>query len=696
MDRSAKLRKLNEFRRSMPHCSSSALGKILGAVKDHGLPTDGSLNRDLFRNARDEQCNELTPFGPMLQQISLIGKDGAALQMHVAHPAAVLWKAVKECKPFRAFLLLMLQKNPSSPDSPWHLLLYSDEVVPGNPLACLNRRKFHAIYWTFLELGVNALSHEESWFTIATEYSIHVNLVSAGLSQVIGALLKLFFDKGGTDMAVTGILLEFEDEPIRLWVVMGGVIQDGGAHKSVWHCRGDGASKYCLICKNLFTEECKMCNEDGTNMLCCRATKETDLVRATGREVRANARHLARVAGTMSTPDFTHLQHALGFTHHPHAILLDRSLDDIIDPVEHYMHDWMHACFVDGVSNVLLYLLFESYIAKGNLNIYSTFGTYLSNWCWPGRFRFDQSQLSAIFDESRVATHRKSNHIKCNASSMLSILVVAAVFVQQVLMVIPSACPAECTAFLLFVDIIDLIMATSRITIPPEKLLDAVEKFLEAFAAVWGYEWMTPKFHWLLHLVDQLRKLRRLLNCFCLERNHKVPKRYATELTHMTKKPNAFLLKEVICHHFGRLNDPAIFSFDVGLLSPLKPTKRLKTLLAAELGIQCDDQHVMWSKIARYSPLATCSNDDMVLFRSADGGSKIGRIQMHLAVEGVMVSLVSVFTLVKHDAGCDYAVWSKDADAYGHLIETDCIIDSLVYTQLPNDSVGVLVPVEFR
>jgi len=46
MDRSAKLRKLNEFRRSMPHCSSSALGKILGAVKDHGLPTDGSLNRD--------------------------------------------------------------------------------------------------------------------------------------------------------------------------------------------------------------------------------------------------------------------------------------------------------------------------------------------------------------------------------------------------------------------------------------------------------------------------------------------------------------------------------------------------------------------------------------------------------------------------------------------------------------------------
>ena len=85
-----------------------------------------------------------------------------------------------------------------------------------------------------------------------------------------------------------------------------------------------------------------------------------------------------------------------------------------------------------------------------------------------------------------------------------------------------------------------------------------------------------------------------------------------------------------------------------------------------------------------------------MLFRAADGGSKIGSVQMHLEAEGVTVSLVSVFTLVRHDAGCDYAVWSKDADAYGHLIETDCIIDSLAYTQLPNDRVGVLVPVEFR
>ena len=72
-------------------------------------------------------------------------------------------------------------------------MLYSDEVTPGNPLATLNKRKFHAIYWSFLEFGLNALSREEAWFCIATEYSILVNLLSAGLSQVIAKLLMVFF-----------------------------------------------------------------------------------------------------------------------------------------------------------------------------------------------------------------------------------------------------------------------------------------------------------------------------------------------------------------------------------------------------------------------------------------------------------------------------------------------------------------------
>ena len=82
----------------------------------------------------------------------------------------------------------------------------------------------------------------------------------------------------------------------------------------------------------------------------------------------------------MSSEDFTHLQQALGMTYHPDALLLDRSLDNVIDPCKMYLHDWMHGFFVHGVWNVILYLFFETLIGLGYKQVYNVFSTYLSKW----------------------------------------------------------------------------------------------------------------------------------------------------------------------------------------------------------------------------------------------------------------------------------------------------------------------------
>ena len=47
----AKARKLNAFRRRLPHCSASALGAILQAVQYTGLP-EGGVGRGALRAAR--------------------------------------------------------------------------------------------------------------------------------------------------------------------------------------------------------------------------------------------------------------------------------------------------------------------------------------------------------------------------------------------------------------------------------------------------------------------------------------------------------------------------------------------------------------------------------------------------------------------------------------------------------------------
>ena len=96
---------------------------------------------------------------------------------------------------------------------------------------------------------------------------------------------------------------------------------------------------------------------------------------------------------------------------------------------------------------------------------------------------------------------------------------------------------------------------------------------------------MVPKSHWLLHLPSVLSRFSKLLNCFCLERKHRVAKRYATDLTKTKSGSQSSLLKEVTNHHFGQLQQPDSLSFDVGLVDPKAPSRALKLMFKPQLSM---------------------------------------------------------------------------------------------------------------
>ena len=206
---------------------------------------------------------------------------------------------------------------------------------------------------------------------------------------------------------------------------------------------------------------------------------------------------------------------------------------------------------------------------------------------------------------------------------------------------------------------------------------------------------MVPKFHWLLHLPGVLSRFSNLLNCFCLERKHRVAKRYATELTNPKASRQASLLKEVTCHHFGQLSNHDCFSFGVGLVSPKAPSRRMKGMLKSEMSIDADIHEVKWSTESRFSPLATCRKDDVVVFKAADN-IMVGKVQLHLEVEHAAVTMLKVYTLVRTEAGSGYATYMCN-DEGASLIETECIVETIVYnSSLANDRCGIILPIEFR
>ena len=191
-----------------------------------------------------------TIYGPILKQMQLLDTSGASIDMPFACPFASLTYALAESPNFRKLVKQRLLLNPSTPEHPWTIVLYCDEVTPGNPLATLNKRRFHAFYWSFIELGTAALSNEECWFILLTEFSTIVSSLTGGLSACFAGAVKAFF-KDGMHMKHGGITLSLDGEDVKLFAEMGSVLLDGGAHKYVWGARGDSGSKFAYCAKNI-------------------------------------------------------------------------------------------------------------------------------------------------------------------------------------------------------------------------------------------------------------------------------------------------------------------------------------------------------------------------------------------------------------------------------------------------------------
>ena len=67
----------------------------------------------------------------------------------------------------------------------------------------------------------------------------------------------------------------------RLRVRLGAVLQDGGAHKAVFHAKGDGGTRMCFLCNNLVADRSRLV--DGENQLTCKLLSRSQLCMANGK-----------------------------------------------------------------------------------------------------------------------------------------------------------------------------------------------------------------------------------------------------------------------------------------------------------------------------------------------------------------------------------------------------------------------------
>lgn len=241
-DRAAKLRRLNDFRRGLPHISQSGLAAVLDEVERHGAPELHS--RQAMQAATAAELSNSTPYGDLLVDLPVVSAKHTAMTLLAMNPIALVCLAYEQGGSFTQLFDAAWAQAPSTPDQPWRLILYGDEVVPGNAIGFDNLRKCWVLYFSFFEFGMLALQHEEAWFTLLVSRSSVVAKVSGGISQVYGAAIKLFFGQcSGVDLKTGGMVLRRPNgEQLRLFADLWMILQDGGAHKMVWHCKADRAN----------------------------------------------------------------------------------------------------------------------------------------------------------------------------------------------------------------------------------------------------------------------------------------------------------------------------------------------------------------------------------------------------------------------------------------------------------------------
>ena len=154
----AKHARLNSLRCNLPFMSQSALAAVLKAAREEKLLA--ATRRDI-REARDADCQQMTPYGKLHKGFPVMLKTGRSLQLEIQSPQAMLWHMRVHNSSFADLISRTYAAKPCTRVQPWRLLLYSDEILPGSALAYNATRKSWGWYWSIMELGPQILSNED-------------------------------------------------------------------------------------------------------------------------------------------------------------------------------------------------------------------------------------------------------------------------------------------------------------------------------------------------------------------------------------------------------------------------------------------------------------------------------------------------------------------------------------------------------
>ncbi len=662
-DDAAKRRRLTSLgKKSL--VSARGLEGVLNAVKKNGLPD--SFSRSTQYRYRKESCSLETPYGKLVVPIELPMQT-----IGIQNPLAMLYHQCASIPSFAALLRASLQAKRPSPQDPWTIILYADEVSPGDPLRG-DRRKSWAVYWSFAEFGLEVLGSEEAWFTLCCVRANLVSELDGGISHLVKLVLARFF--GASHNIGSGIILDFEgnDDKALLFATSDVLLADEPALAAIICAKGASGTKPCMLCKNVVGSRAHYEGGYAVPLTCTDVSKfkmHTD----------ASVKSLFKTLGDLRDDSTFALKETLwGFKFSDHSIILSELP---FKPISGTMFDWMHIYLVGGIMNWEIGWLMHHMKRNGSNLTYEALGDYMETWTMP-----KSAPPVDVFSPTAAKKHDTACEFKISASEGLTLYpILAHYLLHETGLLAPEDRPKIESASSLF-EVLDLLQNVKRNLVTPAELHRGILKHLRSQSDAWGDVMVKPKHHQALHLASMLKKWGWLLACFVHERKHKSIKRF-TKLRQFTGSFEQGAIEDIT---IDQLESVRSFDFLSHEFRKARSPYRNELLMLREVFPNCDPASIQLSSEVCFGN-GRISVGDAVLIKM-QSTNVVGELFLNVKVQGQLLSIVSLWEVAGAAASSiDFVIRHRP-----ELIDTASLLCSLVYRMDGVSRATVLIPPMYR
>ena len=532
--------------------SKTAIAKILMSLHKAGCLVEGvvpvasvdHIRKDIAR-ASDKIASARTPYGPVIQQLDL--ETTPPTRWDYIHPLALVFFLSTICSQFGAMMARTIDKHGSM----LKIAVYIDEVRPGNVLRPDKARSVHNLYWAFIEWPEWFLCRDSAWLNFGCCRTSVVANINGGISCFIKQVLHAFWNPKGPNFSTTGCL--FQRSPHDLVLVrasLGGMLGDEKGLKEVFASKGFGGTRPCMACKHI----CQYLDNQIQGHPVLRplhCLNRSEFGTSTDADIYAIVDMLEHTATSGTQAQLALLEQSSGVNYEPTGVLFDRHCRSFVKPATGFLRDWMHVLLVGGLFNIeiqqILGLLPKNGIALTSLTAYfaefklpKERGSISSDWFTPKRM----GRPSDDKDGWKAFSSEVLNCVPILMSFLDLVVKPMGILSRNI----------EC--FSLAHRIMDLVSLGSESAVPFVDELEATiaahnAMFLELYGDV-----IKPKFHFLYHIVDHIRSIGRLLNCFVTERKHRSVK---TLCAHIFNNFEKTLTRDVLVGLVDKMTSEDLF-----------------------------------------------------------------------------------------------------------------------------------------